>query len=117
MAALFWILAILGLVYGLIALGAKDAIIEILKEQPEVTESIIDLVDLSMVITGILSFAMAILYLIVGLGLWTVKPWARIFAIILAIASLLMFPVGTIIGIVALYYLFFRTEVTAAFQK
>ena len=116
LAALFWILAILALVAGLFMVGAKDAIIEIMEDEPDVTEGIIDLVDSILLGTGIIAFVLAILYIITGWGLWTLKSWARIVAIILAVISLLSFPIGTIIGIVILWYLF-KPEIKTAFHQ
>lgn len=116
LAALFWILAILALVVGLFMVGAKDAIIEIMEDEPDITEGIIDLVDSILLGTGIIAFVLAILYIITGWGLWTLKSWARIVAIILAVISLLSFPIGTIIGIVILWYLF-KPEIKTAFHQ
>jgi len=116
LAALFWILAILALVGGLFMVGTKDAIIGIMEDQPEVTEEIIDLVDSVLLGAGIITFVLAILYIITGWGLWKLKSWARIVAMILAVISLLSFPIGTIIGIVVLWYLF-KPEIKTAFHQ
>ena len=116
LAALFWILAILALVGSLFMMGTKDAIIEIMEDQPEVTEEIIDLVDSVLLWAGIIIFILAIFYIITGWGLWTLKSWARIAAIVLAVISLLSFPIGTIIGIVVLWYLF-KPEIKKAFHQ
>lgn len=116
LAALFWILAILALVGSLFMLVTKDAIVEIIEDQPEVTGEIIDIVDSVMLGTGIIIFFLGICYIITGWGLWTLKSWARIVALILAAISLLSFPIGTIIGIVALWYLF-KPEIKKAFHQ
>jgi hypothetical protein len=116
LAALFWILAILALVGSLFIVVTKDAIIEFIEDQPEVTEEIVDLVDSVLMGTGIIIFVLALLYIITGWGLWTLKSWARIVALILAVISLLSFPIGTIIGIVVLWYLF-KPEIKKAFQQ
>jgi hypothetical protein len=58
--------------------------------------------------------AISILNLIVGYGLWILKPWARIGAIALAIVGLIFLPVGTIAGALTLWYLL-KPEVAAAF--
>jgi hypothetical protein len=44
--------------------------------------------------------------LIAGIGLLKGLPWARIFAIVVAIINLIHIPVGTIVGIYALWVLF-----------
>ena len=46
------------------------------------------------------------LYLATGIGLWGLKPWGRTLAIVLAILSLLSIPVGTLIGVLVLIYMF-----------
>ena len=56
-----------------------------------------------------------IIYLLVGVGLFTLKKWARILAIIFAIIGLLNVPIGTIISIIILVYLF-KADVKAAFH-
>ncbi|MDI6917577.1 MAG: hypothetical protein QMC80_07250 [Thermoplasmatales archaeon] len=56
-----------------------------------------------------------LVYFLIGWGLWTLKGWARTIAIILAILSLCNIPVGTIIGIIILWYLF-KPEIKAAFE-
>ena len=43
--------------------------------------------------------------LIAGYGLLTVKPWARILALVIAILNLVNVPVGTIIGAYAIWVL------------
>ncbi len=52
----------------------------------------------------------------VGWGLWQMKPWGRMGAIILSCLRLLNIPVGTAIGGLTLWYLF-RPEVRAAFGE
>jgi len=57
---------------------------------------------------------LAILYFVVAWGLWNGKGWARMVAIVLAILGLLNFPIGTIISIILLIYLF-KDDVKAYF--
>jgi hypothetical protein len=49
--------------------------------------------------------AMSLPAVIVGYGLYTLKPWARIFGIVLSVLSLLVFPLGTALGIYGLWVL------------
>jgi hypothetical protein len=56
----------------------------------------------------------ALLYFAVGFGLLKGQGWARIVAIILAIIGLLNIPIGTIISIIILIYLF-KPDVKAYF--
>ena len=116
LSILFWILAIFAIIGGLLMVGAKDAIIDMMKNQPDISQSIIDFMESLVIVIGAIALIIGILYIITGLGLWTMKPWARIIAIILAIISLLSFPIGTIIGILVLWYLF-KPEIKEAFQK
>jgi hypothetical protein len=59
---------------------------------------------------GVILFFFLLLFclpgLIAGFGLLTYAPWARILTIVLAIIGLAGWPVGTFIGIYALYVLF-----------
>jgi hypothetical protein len=56
---------------------------------------------------GTLLFALpTIAYAAVGYYLLRLKPWARTGAIVLAILALIVFPIGTILGIVILYLMF-----------
>jgi len=54
--------------------------------------------------------------LIVGLGLWRMKEWARIAALALAIFRLFSVPVGTIIGGLIIWYLL-QENVAAQFNR
>ncbi|MGM0405981.1 MAG: hypothetical protein ACQEQM_07570 [Thermoplasmatota archaeon] len=58
---------------------------------------------------------LALLYFLVAFGLWKGQGWARMVAIILAIIGLINFPIGTIISIILLIYLF-KDEVKAYFD-
>ena len=60
--------------------------------------------------------AISLLNLIVGYGLWIMKPWARIGAIALAIVGLFFMPIGTIAGAHILWYLI-KPDVAALFEK
>jgi|GEM_PF-754335 len=63
---------------------------------------------------GGVMIVIGVLYFLVGWGLWNLKPWARTVSIVLAIISLIGFPIGTILGIIILWYLF-KPEIKAAF--
>ena len=49
--------------------------------------------------------AFSILFLAVGYGLWTLRQWGRIAAMALAVPTLLMIPIGTILGALILWRL------------
>ncbi len=73
----------------------------------------------AIVVTGamlcVLLGGLAVLYLLSGIGLWRRKEWARWVAIVLAILGLPGFPVGTVIGVLVLWFLL-RNDVQAAFR-
>jgi len=54
---------------------------------------------------GILTLGLCLLYLAVGYGLWTLKPWGRVAALALAVVSLFGVPIGTVTGGLTLWYL------------
>ena len=46
--------------------------------------------------------------IIIGIGLFRLRPWSRIAAIVFSILSLTLLPVGTLVGIYGLWVLFNR---------
>jgi hypothetical protein len=56
-----------------------------------------------------------IVYVLAGYGLLKYKSWARILAIILAILNLILFPIGTALGIYTLVIMF-NDEAEALFS-
>ena len=83
---------------------------------PNASDSILVSVGaLCFFLPGIIAYAAA------GYGLLNYKSWARVLAIILAILNLIIFPIGTALGIYTLIIMFnaetkalFRGEVTPA---
>jgi len=65
-------------------------------------------------IVGEVLIVIGILDIVIGWGLWNLKRWARTFAIVLAVIGLIGFPIGTVISIVTLWYLF-KPEIKACF--
>ena len=63
----------------------------------------------------IVFLVLSIPYIICGWGLLKLRPWSRIFGIVLAAISLIHIPFGTIFGIYALIILF-NKETEALFQ-
>ncbi len=55
------------------------------------------------------------LSVITGWGLLGLKGWARWLSIVMAALSLLAFPIGTIIGVLIIWYLL-KDEVRQAFE-
>ena len=64
---------------------------------------------------ALVCMALSLLYLIVGYGLWTMRPWARLAAIALGFVGLMFAPIGTLAGAVTIYYLL-KPEVAARFE-
>ena len=65
---------------------------------------------------AIVTLVLCLLYLAVGYGLWTLKSWARVAALALAVVSLFGVPIGTITGGLTLWYLM-QPEVAAKFEQ
>lgn len=63
----------------------------------------------------LVTLVLCLLYLAVGYGLWTLRQWARVTAIALAIVSLFGVPIGTVAGAITLWHLL-RPEVAAKFE-
>jgi hypothetical protein len=55
------------------------------------------------------TLVMSLPAIIVGLGLYKFKPWARIGGIVLSVLALFMFPFGTVLGVYGLWVLFSKT--------
>lgn len=102
------ILAVLYIIGGLLMLSVPVMMTAII---PMDVPLIADIGIICWAVFGII----ALLYFVVAFGLWKGQGWARIVAIILAILGLLNFPIGTIISIVMLIYLF-KDEVKAYFD-
>lgn len=64
---------------------------------------------------ALVTLVLCLLYLAVGYGLWTLRSWARVTAIALALVSLFGVPIGTIAGAITLWHLL-RAEVAAKFE-
>ena len=64
---------------------------------------------------GIGILIVGLIQLLIAWGLWTLQSWARTIAIIFAIIGLIGFPIGTIISIIILWYLF-KPEIKEAFH-
>jgi hypothetical protein len=65
---------------------------------------------------GVLLAVFGVVNLLVGLGLWNFRPWARIAALVLAALRLFNFPLGTAIGGLTIWYLL-KPEVEPLFKR
>jgi len=102
------VLAILYGLEGLFALGAGGLAAAGSSLIPRIGGGFVAAFGIVMIIIGLIDF-------VIAYGLWTLQSWARTVAIIFAIIGLLGFPIGTIISIIILWYLF-RPEVKEAFH-
>jgi hypothetical protein len=66
-------------------------------------------------LAAIIILIIALVEVLVGIGLWTLQPWARVAIIIVSILNLFSFPIGTIIGILGIYLFGFNDDVKALF--
>jgi hypothetical protein len=102
------VLAVLYILSGLFALGMGAMVLTGSTMMP-FFGGLVAAVGAIYVIIGLIDFAIAY-------GLWNLQPWARTVAIVFAIIGLLGFPIGTIISIIILWYLF-KPEIKEAFKK
>ena len=64
---------------------------------------ILGLTGMALVIFAVVTSLPAVL---IGYGLFRLRPWARIAGIVLSIVSLIVFPFGTVLGVYGLWVLF-----------
>jgi predicted membrane protein len=67
-------------------------------------------------IIGVLIIIVGVLFLIASISLFSGKEWARILIMIFSVLMLIAIPIGTIMGIIFLYY-FTRPHVKKYFQR
>jgi hypothetical protein len=108
------VLGILNVVFGALGLLGAVALVIIFggvaglitaegDREAAVAASIVGVTGASIVIFTILTSLPAI---VIGLGLYRLRPWSRIWAIALSIVSLIAFPFGTALGLYGLWVLF-----------
>ncbi len=76
----------------------------------------IPIVWIVIVIAMVVLVVLAAANVAVGWGLWQMRPWSRLGAIVLSVLRLFSVPLGTIIGGLCLWYLF-QPEAQAAFEQ
>lgn len=140
------ILAVLDIIGGILAFigGIAAAAASTIVNDPDVrdvirdamisagvtdVDAVLDILATVLIVVGMTIFAMGLVAIVVGWGLWTGKQWAWVIAVFLYIAGIvisvvfMVWPVwsptnviGIIIGAVILYYLF-RPNVRAWFGR
>lgn len=109
LAILYWIGAAFSAIFGLMALFGGSAL-------GALGGMFGGFFGAFVAVFGVVLIVLAALYAFVGRGLWQHKSWAKIVAIVLAVLSLLSFPIGTIVGAATIYFLGFNEEVKALFE-
>ncbi len=74
-----------------------------------------DVLNFSGVTLGIVLLVFAALQIVAGIGLKKYENWARTLTLILSVIGLFSFPVGTILGVYALWVLI-RSDAKALFE-
>lgn len=69
----------------------------------------------AVVVIGAVTMVLCLLYVSIGYGLWTERQWGRVAALALAFLSLILFPIGTILGGLTLWHLL-KPEVADRFR-
>ena len=69
------------------------------------------------VVAGALAGLWTFFLFMINQGLWNFRGWARVVQSIFSIPGLFMFPVGTVISLIYLYFLILDPGVSIAFQK
>jgi hypothetical protein len=90
-----------------VATGAVTSIVGIAAD-PADAQLAIPFIRLGGTAAALFVFAWAVPGLVVGIGLLTRRPWARILGIVISVLSLMHFPFGTALGIYGLWVLFHR---------
>jgi hypothetical protein len=65
----------------------------------------------------LLAMATSVALAAIAWGLWQLRDWARLAALVVGALHLLAFPIGTVIGAITLWYLSSHPEVQAAFRR
>jgi len=101
LAVLYWLSAIVAILGGLVYVAGMAYLL------PLAFLALFWIVGGALIVIGILD-------IVIGWGLWSLRKWARTAAIVLAVVGLISFPIGTIISIIILWYLF-KPEIKACF--
>jgi ABC-type sulfate transport system permease subunit len=77
-----------------------------LSPNPESVHNAMGLLMILLIVLGVFSLASSIMEIVAGFGLFKRQTWAPAAATIAAIVSLINLPIGTVLGIYALWFLF-----------
>jgi hypothetical protein len=96
---------LMGALFLMLAVGTATSIVG-LNADPHDAAVALPIIGIAGTALVIFLLALSLPGLIVGIGLLKLAPWARIAAMVLAIIHLINIPVGTALGIYALWVLF-----------
>jgi hypothetical protein len=103
----FIVLSALGVLAGLMMIlifGGAAGIVGAAADEPEAAIAI-PIIGMTGTLLTVFLFAISLPGLITGFGLLSWKPWARILGIVLSAISLIIVPIGTLLGIYGLWVL------------
>lgn len=107
LAVLYLVLSGIGLLFALLiffALGTAAGIVG-MSAPAEDAAIAVPILGLTGTAVAIFMLILALPGIITGWGLLKLRPWARILGIVLAVISLINFPIGTVVGIYGLWVL------------
>lgn len=107
LGVLYLVMSGIGLLFALLiffALGTAASIVG-MSASPEDAAVAMPILGITGTALSALLLILSLPGLITGWGLLKLRPWARIVGIVLAVISLLNFPIGTAIGIYGLWVL------------
>jgi hypothetical protein len=108
LGVLYIALSAIGIVCALFLMLAVGTASSIVGLNADANDAAVALPIIGIAGTALVAFLLVVSLpgLIVGIGLVKLKPWARIAAMVLAIIHLINIPIGTALGIYALWVLF-----------
>jgi hypothetical protein len=107
LGVLYIVMSGIGLLFALLivlALGTAASIVG-MSASPEDAAIAIPFLGITGTALSMLLLVLSLPGLVTGWGLLKLRPWARIVGIVLAVISLLNFPIGTAIGVYGLWVL------------
>jgi hypothetical protein len=107
LAVLYLVLSGIGLLFALLiffAVGTAASIVG-MSASPEDARIAIPILGITGTALSALLLLLSLPGLVTGWGLLKLRPWARILGIVLAVISLLNFPIGTAVGVYGLWVL------------
>lgn len=107
LGVLYLVMSGIGLLFSLLiffALGTAASIVG-MSASPEDAAVAMPILGITGTALSVLLLLLSLPGLVTGWGLLKLRPWARILGIVLAVISLLNFPIGTAIGVYGLWVL------------